>query len=156
MQITQGLDPERFERTLVATRGRKDAPFVAELEAGGVRVVQLARRGRLDLAAWRPLLAELRRTDVLHAHKFGSNVWAAAFGTLLRVPVVVTHEHTWSYVGQPLRRPRPRADRSPVERVRRRLARRRAEDGRDRARPAGQDPLPATASRRSLRRAART
>lgn len=104
VQITQGLDPERFERTLVATRKRKDAPFVDELEAAGVRVLQLERRGKLDVTAWRPLLAELRRTDVVHAHKFGSNVWAAVFGSLLRVPVIVTHEHTWSYVGQPLRR----------------------------------------------------
>lgn len=104
VQITLGLDPERFERTLVATRKRKDAPFVEDLEAAGVRVLQLERRGKWDVAAFRPLLRELRRTDVVHAHKFGSNVWAAAFGSLLRVPVIVTHEHTWSYVGQPVRR----------------------------------------------------
>jgi glycosyltransferase involved in cell wall biosynthesis len=35
---------------------------------------------------------------------FGSNVWGTVFGRLCRVPVIVAHEHSWSYVGQPLRR----------------------------------------------------
>ena len=35
---------------------------------------------------------------------FGSNVWATVVGRAARVPVVVAHEHTWDYEGQPLRR----------------------------------------------------
>jgi glycosyltransferase involved in cell wall biosynthesis len=38
--------------------------------------------------------------DLVHAHKFGSNVWGAALGRLCRVPVVISHEHTWSFEGQ--------------------------------------------------------
>jgi glycosyltransferase involved in cell wall biosynthesis len=41
---------------------------------------------------------------VLHAHKFGSNVWGTLMGRMARVPVVLAHEHSWSYEGQPLRR----------------------------------------------------
>jgi glycosyltransferase involved in cell wall biosynthesis len=42
--------------------------------------------------------------DILHAHKFGSNLWAAILGRLAAVPVVIANEHTWSYEGKPLRR----------------------------------------------------
>jgi glycosyltransferase involved in cell wall biosynthesis len=47
--------------------------------------------------------------DVLHTHKFGSNLWGTIIGRLARVPVIVAHEHTWSYEGQPLRRLADRA-----------------------------------------------
>ena len=58
------------------------------------------------MLAFRRLIRFLReeRIDILHAHMFGSNVWGTVFGRLCRVPVVIAHEHTWSYVGQPLRR----------------------------------------------------
>jgi glycosyltransferase involved in cell wall biosynthesis len=42
--------------------------------------------------------------DIIHAHKFGSNVWAALLGRALGVPVVIAHEHTWSFEGQRGRR----------------------------------------------------
>jgi glycosyltransferase involved in cell wall biosynthesis len=35
---------------------------------------------------------------------FGSNVWGTLLGRLARVPVIVAHEHTWSYEGQPVRK----------------------------------------------------
>jgi glycosyltransferase involved in cell wall biosynthesis len=41
---------------------------------------------------------------VLHAHKFGSNLWGSIVGRASRVPVIVAHEHSWSYEGQPVRR----------------------------------------------------
>ena len=44
-----------------------------------------------------------QRFAILHTHKFGSNVWGAMIGTACRVPVIVAHEHTWSYEGEPLR-----------------------------------------------------
>ena len=113
MQIAIGLDPARFDRILCVTRWPpRDQPwsFVAaaleQVRSAGVRLLTLRRRGPLDLPAWAPLLAMLRRerVDVLHAHKFGSNVWGTALGRLAGVPVVIAHEHTWSYTGQPWRR----------------------------------------------------
>jgi len=104
-RIAMNLDPARFESVLVSTRP-SDPRDVAYAESAGIRVVTLERRSRLDLLGWLPLLELLRRerVDVLHAHKFGSNLWAAVLSPLARVPVLVTHEHTWSYVGQPLRK----------------------------------------------------
>jgi glycosyltransferase involved in cell wall biosynthesis len=111
------LDPERFERTLVVTRWADhdgDAPLeravLAELREAGVHFIGLARgRHRAHAArlpAWRPLLALLRSgaVDVLHSHKFGSNVWGSLLGRSSRVPVIVSHEHSWSYQGQWMRR----------------------------------------------------
>ena len=110
---TLGLDRNRFERSLCVSRwpgGRHDDPSVAEaleeLADGGVRVIGLRRSSPAQLWAWRPLVETLRREriDVLHAHKFGSNVWAAALGPLTGTPVTLAHEHSWSFEGQPLRR----------------------------------------------------
>ena len=106
------LDPDRFEVTFCLTRWRPEAAAteptassLARLEAAGVRVIRL-RRTRLAVWAWRPLLRILRRrrVEIVHSHLFGSNVWAVVLAKLARVPVVVAHEHIWSYEGKPLRR----------------------------------------------------
>ncbi|HZO60957.1 MAG TPA: glycosyltransferase [Solirubrobacterales bacterium] len=113
IQTTTRLDPERFDRTLCASR-RFDVAMskahvsnaLADLEAAGVRVMGLKRTSARQLWAWWPFYRFLRREriDVLHAHKFGSNLWGTVIGRLARVPVIVAHEHTWSFEGQPLRR----------------------------------------------------
>ena len=104
-RVAEELDPARFERILCVTRP-SPPELVEPLERAGVRVLQLGRRSTLELWRWWPLVRLLRREriDVLHSHKFGSNVWAAAIARAVRVPVFVAHEHTWSYEGQWLRR----------------------------------------------------
>jgi glycosyltransferase involved in cell wall biosynthesis len=99
------LPRERFEVTVVTTRSAQ-GPLLATLLAHGVRHISLGRRGRFDVAPFRRLFALLRaeRIDILHAHMFGSNFWGAVVGRLAGVPVIVAHEHTWSYEGQPVRR----------------------------------------------------
>ena len=113
VQTAARLDPARFETTLCATRwdpteAEQDAvaSALAELRGAGVGFLGLTRRSRADLRPWVALAGQLRfrQIDVLHAHKFGSNVWGTAIGGLAGVPVVIAHEHTWSYVGQPVRR----------------------------------------------------
>jgi len=113
MDLALRLDRTRFERSLCISRwnaARAETPAGKEalerLRQGGVRVLGIARRSSADLSAWRPLLSELRggRVDVLHAHKFGSNVWGALLTALSGTRVFVAHEHTWSFEGQPLRR----------------------------------------------------
>ena len=103
--VAMKLDPARFESVLCASR-RTDEPLLdRELEEAGIPVLTLGRRSRLDLWAWRPLVSRLRDgVDVVHAHMFGSNVWGTVLGRLTGVPVVVAHEHTWSFQGRPLRR----------------------------------------------------
>jgi glycosyltransferase involved in cell wall biosynthesis len=107
VNVTARLDPGRFQRYLCVTRRPDGRPTLErDLEQSGVRVLRLNRASVADLQPWLRFAAFLRREriDVIHSHKFGSNVWAALLGSLANVPVVVTHEHTWSFEGQPVRR----------------------------------------------------
>jgi glycosyltransferase involved in cell wall biosynthesis len=95
--VAMRLDPERFESVLCATRSVGKPTFEDDLRAAGVTIMRLERRARTDLAAWRPLFTYLRDgVHVLHAHKFGSNVWGTLLGRLARVPVVIAHEQSWA------------------------------------------------------------
>lgn len=116
LDIATNLDPERFESIFCVSRWptspewqKRDTSWrvaFERLEAAGVRFLPLRRRYKVDVAAWTRLERFLRRerVDVLHTHKFGSNVWGALVGTAARVPVMLAHEHTWSFEGQPMRR----------------------------------------------------
>jgi glycosyltransferase involved in cell wall biosynthesis len=103
-------DPAVFRRSLCVTRPTAHVPgadaSLARLRDAGVEVVFLERSQRLDLRPLGRLVAHIRthRVDVIHAHKFGSNVWAALLGRALGIPVVIAHEHTWSFEGQRARR----------------------------------------------------
>lgn len=111
-ELTLGLDGARFRRSVCVTRPTFRYPGDAaevdyrRLEHAGVEVILLNRRNRYDLTPLRRLVAYVRaeRVDVIHAHKFGSNVWAAVVGRALGIPVIIAHEHTWSFEGQPVRR----------------------------------------------------
>jgi len=98
--LTAALDPERFDRALCVTRP-SPRDHLEALRAAGVTVIELDRRRRLQPLAWRPLVRHARRhgVDVLHCHKFGSNAWGAVIAPLIRAPVLVTHEHSWSFTG---------------------------------------------------------
>jgi glycosyltransferase involved in cell wall biosynthesis len=100
------LPRERFEISVCATRAFAPGPLAEILDAGAVPYIALGRRSRWDLLPMRRLATLLNsgRFDIVHAHKFGSNVWGTLFGRACRVPVVIAHEHTWSYKGQPLRK----------------------------------------------------
>ena len=107
-EITRRLDPDRYERTFCVTRWdvqEAHEAVIAELRGAGIEFIGLQRRGRLDLRAWAPVVTRLRRgeVDIVHSHKFGSNVWAAVLSTIARPPVFIAHEHTWSYEGDRLR-----------------------------------------------------
>ena len=99
------LDRRRFVPRICATR-EISAVHPALVESG-TPVLMLRRKSRASLASWRPLLDLLltERVDILHAHKFGSNIWASVLGRIARVPVIVAHEHnTWSFEGDLQRR----------------------------------------------------
>jgi glycosyltransferase involved in cell wall biosynthesis len=111
--IATGLDPDRFESWVCGTRwdeSQRDDPVVAKLlealEARGGRFVGLERSSRLALASWRRFVATLReeRVGILHAHLFGSSFWAALLGPRGHVPVIVAHDHNWSFEGRRTRR----------------------------------------------------
>jgi glycosyltransferase involved in cell wall biosynthesis len=105
-EFAMRLDPGRFESVFCVSRpfwgpGREES-----LRAAGVRTLTLRRHSARNLLAWRPLISLLRREciDILHCHKFGSNLWGTVIGRLSGVPVIVAHEHVWSFEGQALRR----------------------------------------------------
>ena len=103
--LAGALPRDRFEVALCATRGA-GGPLVDELRESHVEVFSLGRAGRADVLPFRRLVRHLRarRVHVLHAHMFGSNAWGTLWGRVASVPVVLAHEHTWSYEGQRLRK----------------------------------------------------
>ena len=121
VSLAMRFDPTRFESILCATRPSTGPTFERELAEAGVRIVKLDRGSKFDLAAWRPLISLLRteRVEVLHAHKFGSNLWGSLIGRLVRVPVVVAHEQSWASARFELAGERVRAtlDRTVISRL---------------------------------------
>jgi glycosyltransferase involved in cell wall biosynthesis len=112
-EVVTRLDADRFERTLCVSRWTPKeeadpliAPRVRILREADVRILGIKRHSRLAFWAWAPLLSLLRaeRIDVLHSHQFGSNFWASILGRMAGTPVVIAHEHNWSFEGQRLRR----------------------------------------------------
>lgn len=113
VEILCRLDPERYDRTYAVSRwtpaSSEDPAYqaaAARIFGSGARLFTLKRGSPAALWQWIPLFRMLRREriDVLHAHMFGSNLWGTIVARLAGVPVIVAHEHTWSYDGQPLRR----------------------------------------------------
>jgi glycosyltransferase involved in cell wall biosynthesis len=106
VDLTVALDPERYDRYFCSTRSSPFRQLDDEVRAAGVEYFSLDRKSRHDLLPWRALMRVLRREkiDVLHTHLFGSNLWGAVLGRIAGVPAIVAHEHTWSYVGRPLRK----------------------------------------------------
>lgn len=105
MTVAAQLDRDRFDPIVCASRRDPWSPLREILDSAGVPVIALDRPHRAALWSWRELAATLRRRqiDVLHAHMFGSNVWGTVLGRMMRVPVVVAHEHSWSFEPNMLR-----------------------------------------------------
>ncbi|MDX6481705.1 MAG: hypothetical protein QOG85_2215 [Gaiellaceae bacterium] len=118
-RIALSLDPARFRSTICSTR-RSQPEAVAFALRSGAEVLELGRSSRLDGWRWLPLLRLLRSgtVDVVHAHKFGSNLWLSLFAPLANVPVLLAHEHSWAYEGNSWRSV---ADRELVARAATRL-----------------------------------
>lgn len=97
--LAGALPKDEFEATVCTTRTMTPGKLLDETRAAGVNLIEIGRTGRFDVLSLRKLGAYLRsqEVDVLHAHKFGSNLWGALVGRAARVPVVLAHEHTWEY-----------------------------------------------------------
>jgi glycosyltransferase involved in cell wall biosynthesis len=98
------LPSERFEAWICSSR-EPDAATAAAVAEAGIPMVTLGRQAKWDVHRMWGFASLLRRErfDVLHAHKFGSNLWGTVIGSACRVPVVIAHEHTWTYEGNPVR-----------------------------------------------------
>lgn len=98
------LPRDRIEPWVCVTRSATEVARRTLREAD-VPFVVLGRRTRWESHRMLGLARLLRREhfDVLHSHMFGSNLWGTLIGRLAGVPVLIAHEHTWSYEGQPAR-----------------------------------------------------
>ncbi len=105
------LDPRRFAVTVCTTR--EEGPLAPALRTAGVPVMVIGRLSRWDIGGAVRLWRYLRRGrfDVLHAHKFGSNVWARLLGRSCGIAVVIAHEHSWDYRTKGMGRVRALTDR---------------------------------------------
>lgn len=95
---------DRVEPWICSTRA-SSGRVAEEIAAAGIPLTVLGRRAKWDVHRLGGLVSLMRRErfDVVHSHKFGSNMWATMAAASCRVPVIVAHEHTWSYSGNPLR-----------------------------------------------------
>jgi glycosyltransferase involved in cell wall biosynthesis len=102
--LAAALPRDRIEPWVCVTRSATEGALRILREAA-VPTVVLGRRTRWQSHRMLGLsrLLHQQRFDVLHSHMFGSNLWGMALGRLARVPVLVAHEHTWSYEGNPAR-----------------------------------------------------
>jgi len=93
VDIATHLDRLRFQVHVCVTRS--DGSYRQQLDAAGIPTFVLGRRYRFEVHKFLSLLALLyrQRIDILHSHKFGSNVWGVLLGKLARVPIIIAHEH---------------------------------------------------------------
>ena len=107
-QVALALDRDRFEPAICVTRFDaqiEQRPVQEEIERANVPLIRLDRRGPLELRPWRVLTRFMRDwgVDVVHAHKAGSNFWAALLGPGAGAPALIAHEHGWSFEEHALR-----------------------------------------------------
>jgi glycosyltransferase involved in cell wall biosynthesis len=102
--LALNMPRDRIEPWVCSTRVGDHVP-VGVLAEAGVPHVDIGRRSTWDVPRLARLAALIRRQrfDVVHAHLFGSNLWGTLIGRACGVPVVLAHEHTWSYDGNRLR-----------------------------------------------------
>jgi glycosyltransferase involved in cell wall biosynthesis len=92
VDIARGLDRARFEPVILVTR--YGGPLQDVLDREGLSYEILGRKGRLSIAPWIQAHRLARSCDVIHSHKFGSNVWGALLSRTSRRPLIA-HDHNW-------------------------------------------------------------
>lgn len=102
--LAANLPRDRVEPWVCVTRSATEGALRMLSEAG-VPCIVLGRRTRWQSHRMLGLAGLLRREhfDVVHTHMFGSNLWGTIIGRVTGVPVLIAHEHTWSFEGNPAR-----------------------------------------------------
>lgn len=105
VDLATSLDRDRFEPLFCAIKRPRAPTREGELRAAGVPFFPLDRGSIRDPRGLAALVRLLRRerVDILHSHLWDANVMASVAGRLARTPVLVAHEHTWSFEGEPVR-----------------------------------------------------
>jgi glycosyltransferase involved in cell wall biosynthesis len=105
VDLATSLDRSRFDSLFCAIKKPQTPTREGELSAAGVRFFPLQRDSIRDPRVFSSLIRLLRREriDILHAHLWDANLVAVIAGRLAGTPVIVAHEHTWSFEGDRLR-----------------------------------------------------
>lgn len=105
VDLAIALDRERFESLFCAIKRPQTPTREQELRAAGVEFFPLGFETIRDVRLIPRLVRLLRRerVDILHAHLWDANLVGVIAGRLAGTPVIVAHEHTWSFEDQPLR-----------------------------------------------------
>lgn len=93
MNVALTINRDKYEPIICTTR---DTPRNGQdelLRNAGVHLVELNRQTRLQMFSWKPLLDLLPEVTILHSHASGSNFWGRVWGSMYRVPIVITQEH---------------------------------------------------------------
>ena len=93
MNTALSLNRDKFEPIICTTRDKPRNGQDVALREAGVQLVELNRQTRAQIFSWKPLLNLLSGVDIMHTHSSGSNFWGRLWGTLYRVPVIITQEH---------------------------------------------------------------
>jgi glycosyltransferase involved in cell wall biosynthesis len=100
VEVASGLDRERYSPIVVATR--HGGPLENVLRQAGVDYVVLGRRRGFSPRKYLRVHRLLRNVDLIHSHKFGSNLWGALLSRTTRVPLVA-RDPTFSGIRSRLR-----------------------------------------------------
>lgn len=92
MNLAKGLDRKAFEPLIVCLN--RKGRLAPQMEALGVRVVELGKKGAVDLLFLLRLIRLIKseHPDLIHTHLFTSNLWGRAAAFFTKTPVVIT-EH---------------------------------------------------------------
>jgi len=93
VDLACALDRKRYAPMFAITRF--GGSLEQRLRDAGVPYEILGRTSRLSVRPIIRLHRLARAHDVIHSHKFGSNVWAALVARTARRPLI-THEHNWA------------------------------------------------------------
>jgi len=105
VDLALSLDQSRFEASFCALKATDQPTREPQIRDGGLAYTQLGARTIRGPRAFTALVRLLRREriDIVHAHLWDANLLAALASPLAGLPVLVAHEHMWSFEGRPFR-----------------------------------------------------
>src|SRR5262249_39229465 len=90
VELACGLDRERYEAHVVVTK--RGGPLQGPMLRSGVPYTILGRRRRTSPGPAKRAFELARRSDLIHSHLFGNNVWGALLARAASIPLLA-HEH---------------------------------------------------------------
>ena len=94
INLALGLDRDKYSPMVCVTRKEPAYGQDKMLTDAQIPLIELNRSSRKQVGSWKKLWEILPEVDILHCHESGSNFWGRLWGSIYRVPIVITHDHT--------------------------------------------------------------